>query len=78
VINFFRIVIQGSEIICLDEATSNMFAKGKTLICITHRLENISKFDKIVVMEKGEIKECGSYSELVNTPNGFFHHLLQH
>ena len=33
------------------------FAKNKTLLVITHRLENIDKFDRVIVLEKGEIVE---------------------
>lgn len=29
------------------------FAEGKTLLVITHRLENIDKFDRVVVLDKG-------------------------
>ncbi len=29
------------------------FAEGKTLLVITHRLENIHKFDRVVVMDAG-------------------------
>jgi len=32
---------------------------------ITHRLENIKFYDRIVVLEKGEIMEIGSYEELM-------------
>ena len=32
---------------------------------IAHRLSTIVKADQIVVMEKGEIKEIGSHSELL-------------
>ena len=60
-----------TDIICLDEASSNMdpktdallheqifkFAKDKTLIVITHRLESIELFDRVIVMEKGCIVE---------------------
>lgn len=37
------------------------FAKDRTLLVVTHRLENIQMFDRIVVMEKGEIVEIGTY-----------------
>jgi ABC-type bacteriocin/lantibiotic exporter with double-glycine peptidase domain len=65
IINFLRILINEHEIVCLDEATSNMdpisdqlvhdklfeFCQSKTLLVITHRLENIDKFDTIIVMD---------------------------
>jgi len=37
---------------------------GRTTIVIAHRLSTVQKADKIVVMEKGEIKEIGSHSFL--------------
>lgn len=69
-----RILVNQHDIVCLDEATSNMdpitdqlvhnklfdFCKNKTLIVITHRLENIDRFDTIIVMDQGQIKEKGS------------------
>ena len=78
-------------IICLDEATSNMdpktdkllhdklfeFSQGKTLLVITHRLENIDRFDRVIVMEKGEVVEQGHVSELRKLPDGFFNRLLK-
>jgi len=39
---------------------------------ITHRLENIHKYDKVVVMENGLIVEEGNYNELKKISNGFF------
>ncbi|KAL4495492.1 hypothetical protein ABPG72_020233 [Tetrahymena utriculariae] len=86
-INFLRIVLRDSEIICLDEATSNMdpstdvllhqklfdFAKEKTLIVITHRLENIEKFDRVFVLDQGVIVESGHASELKKIQGGFFY-----
>lgn len=62
-----RILLRDQDIVCLDEATSNMdpetdkilheklfeFTENRTLLVITHRLENIHKFDKIVVLEHG-------------------------
>ena len=78
------------NIVCLDEATSNMdpttdkllheklfeYTVDKTLIVITHRLENIEKFDRIVVLEKGEIVELGHVTELRKIKDGFFNKLL--
>ena len=29
------------------------FAQGKTLLVVTHRLENIERFDRVIVLEKG-------------------------
>ncbi|KAL4480900.1 hypothetical protein ABPG73_020921 [Tetrahymena malaccensis] len=66
VINFFRVLLRESEIVCLDEATSNMdpktdaklnkqifsFCQDKTLLVITHRLENIELFDRVIVLDK--------------------------
>lgn len=69
-------MLRDSDIICLDEATSNLdeqtdktlhielfdYCKtnNKTLVVVTHRLENIDKFDKIIVMDNGEIVESGN------------------
>ncbi|KAL4449649.1 hypothetical protein ABPG74_007472 [Tetrahymena malaccensis] len=86
-INFLRIVLRDSEIICLDEATSNMdpntdailhqklfeFAKEKTLIVITHRLENIEKYDRVFVLDQGIIVESGHASQLKKIQGGFFY-----
>lgn len=62
----------------MDEVSSNMdpktdallheqifkFAQNKTLIVITHRLESIALFDRVVVMDNGGISECGHVEEL--------------
>ncbi|KAL4449622.1 hypothetical protein ABPG74_007445 [Tetrahymena malaccensis] len=91
IINFFRIILRNNSILCLDEATSNMdpktdkilheelfkFSENKTLIVITHRLENIEMFDRVFVMDKGEIVEQGHASELKKIQNGYFNKLLE-
>ena len=48
------------------------YSEGKTLIVITHRLERIHMYDKVIVMENGEIIEEGNYEELSQAPDGFF------
>ncbi|KAL4445550.1 hypothetical protein ABPG74_004624 [Tetrahymena malaccensis] len=91
ILNFLRVAINNRELICLDEATSNMdpktntlisdkifeLSQGKTLLVITHRLENIEKYDRIIVMDCGQIVESGSYQQLVKIKGGFFNKLKQ-
>ncbi len=38
---------------------------------IAHRLSTIVNADRIVVIDKGEIVQTGSYDELLNTPGPF-------
>ncbi|KAL4483243.1 hypothetical protein ABPG74_019269 [Tetrahymena malaccensis] len=90
IVNFFRIIMRETEIVCLDEATSNMdpktdqeiheqifqFARDKTLIVITHRLENIDQFDRVVVLEEGRIVECGKVTDLRQIQGSFFNKLI--
>ena len=47
-------------------------SKDKTLIIIAHRLETIKNVDKILVLSSGEIKEEGTYQELLNKKNYFY------
>ena len=74
-----RAILSDPRILVLDEATSaldsetesliqgaldNLMA-GRTSFVIAHRLSTIIQADKIVVMEKGVIKEMGSHAELL-------------
>lgn len=47
----------------------------KTLLLISHRLENLDFFDTIYVLEKGCIKEKGTYQELIGKSNSLFNNL---
>jgi ATP-binding cassette subfamily B protein len=78
-ISFIRAILQDPKILILDEATSSIdheteemiqhatevLLKGRTSIVIAHRLATIQKADKILVMEKGRIKESGTHNELI-------------
>ncbi|KAF2740400.1 hypothetical protein EJ04DRAFT_507933 [Polyplosphaeria fusca] len=66
-----RALVRGSQIIVCDEATSSVDFetdkkiqktivdgfKGKTLLCIAHRLKTIIGYDRICVMDAGSISE---------------------
>ncbi len=66
-----RALVRGSQIIVCDEATSSVDMetdqkiqrsiqtgfKGKTLLCIAHRLKTIINYDRICVMDQGTIAE---------------------
>ncbi|HSI90842.1 MAG TPA: ABC transporter ATP-binding protein, partial [Adhaeribacter sp.] len=89
-ISFVRAMVYDPKIIILDEATSSVdseteelirFAieklmQGRTSIVIAHRLSTIQRADKIIVMDRGEIKESGSHDELLKL-NGFYAQLHQ-
>jgi ATP-binding cassette subfamily B protein len=78
-ISFVRAMVYDPEVIVLDEATSSVdteteeliqnaidkMMKGRTAIVIAHRLSTIQKADKILVLDKGEIKEQGTHEELL-------------
>ncbi|MBL4862327.1 MAG: ABC transporter ATP-binding protein [Crocinitomicaceae bacterium] len=78
-LSFIRAYVYNPHILILDEATSSVdseseeliqrgiekLTKGRTSIVIAHRLSTIQKADKIVVMDKGEIKEQGTHAELL-------------
>lgn len=55
----------------------NKIIKDKTLILISHRLENLKNFDIIFVMSNGSIIESGTYHELINNPNSHFASVLK-
>ena len=83
---FARAVIKNNKIVILDEATSSLdvetektikmnmekYFKDCTLIMITHHISMVKGFENIIVIDKGEIIESGSYSELLENPNGVF------
>jgi len=84
-----RAVLANPPIMLLDEATSaldteseklvqealNNLMKNRTSIVIAHRLSTIQHADQIVVIDKGEIVENGSHTELLNK-NGLYRRLI--
>ena len=84
-----RALVKKPKIILLDEATSyldnvnekEIMQKFKeqniTIIVIAHRLSTIIDSNQIFVMDKGEIVEQGSHTELLNMKNGLYKKLYQ-
>jgi ATP-binding cassette, subfamily B, multidrug efflux pump len=84
-ISFIRAMVYDPKILVLDEATSSVdteteiliqraiskLMKGRTAIVIAHRLSTIQNADRILVLDKGEIKESGSHQELLKL-NGYY------
>ncbi|CRH22069.1 Cytolysin B transport protein [Carnobacterium maltaromaticum] len=87
-VSIARTIITKPKIIFLDEPTSALdnisenvvmnclFNIDTTLIVVAHRLSTIQNFDKIVVMDKGEVVGVGNHAELLNT-NKYYQNLYQ-
>ena len=81
-----RALVRGSQIIICDEATSSVDMetddkiqatiasgfRGKTLLCIAHRLRTIIGYDRICVMDQGAIAELDNPMVLYEMENGIF------
>lgn len=87
-LSFVRALLYDPAILILDEATSSIDTEsetliqhaidkliaGRTSIVIAHRLSTIRKADKILVLDKGEVRESGSHEELMQK-QGFYYQL---
>lgn len=81
-----RALVRGSQIIVCDEATSSVDMdtddkiqatiasgfRGRTLLCIAHRLRTIIGYDRICVMDQGRIAELDTPVNLWKIEGGIF------
>ena len=88
-ISIARAILKNPQILILDEATSSLdpeteikiqealarLTKGRTTIAIAHRLATLRNADRLVVIEKGHIAECGPHEELMDL-GGIYHDLV--
>ncbi|XP_066986058.1 iron-sulfur clusters transporter ABCB7, mitochondrial [Macrobrachium rosenbergii] len=74
-----RAILKDAPILIFDEATSSLDSiteqsilealsratKGRTSICIAHRLSTVVDADEILVLDEGSVRERGSHKELL-------------
>ncbi|KAH9945256.1 P-loop containing nucleoside triphosphate hydrolase protein [Epithele typhae] len=85
-VSLARALVKDSKIIILDEATASVDYEtdrkiqdtianefvDRTILCIAHRLRTIIGYDRICVMDAGQIAEFDSPASLYQIPNGIF------
>ena len=89
-LSFIRAILYNPSVLIMDEATSSVdtesemliqhaidtLIQGRTSIVIAHRLSTIRKASRIIVLDKGEIRESGTHDELLQK-GGYYSKLYE-
>ncbi len=90
-IGLARAYLKDAPILLLDEPTSSLDAnseslilaslarlmQGRTTLIVAHRLSTVRGVDRIVVLDAGRVVEQGAPSELLKSPQGYYHRMLE-
>ncbi|WBM74250.1 ABC transporter ATP-binding protein [Saprospira grandis] len=90
-VSLARALIKDPSLLLLDDCLSAVDTKteaeitqylktvcaDKTTIIITHRLYASLAFDKIMVLEEGQVVEIGSHEELIAKKEGYYYELYE-
>jgi ATP-binding cassette subfamily B protein len=90
-ISIARAILSNPTILILDEATSSVdtetekliqealdrLVANRTTIAIAHRLSTLRKADRLIILDKGEIKEEGNHEELSAKEGGIYAKMLK-
>lgn len=87
-----RAALKHNKIVILDEATANMDAETETLLysvvdnvfsectilIIAHRLDYITKCDRVIIIDSGIIREYENPQILLRNRNSYFYRMCIH